>query len=130
MLIKIKLYLFKCQILIKISENFHGVMSVGLIPTLTISDACMEQGYKRYPSMQDSHARTGMGQRGPEVVHIAITMLSTRHIVCLKNRLPSKLKKVVEFHKNRYKEADILLAYFQAYSNTYAPLEKLKELYE
>ena len=36
----------------------------------------------------------------------------------------------IEFHKWRYNEAVSYLAYFQAYSNTYAPLEKLKTLYE
>ncbi len=36
----------------------------------------------------------------------------------------------IEFHKWRYNEAVSYLAYFQAYSNTYAPLEKLKILYE
>ena len=35
----------------------------------------------------------------------------------------------VEFHAERYRRADKFLAYFQAYSNTYAPLDKLKELY-
>jgi uncharacterized protein len=36
----------------------------------------------------------------------------------------------VEFHKWRYSEAVSYLAYFQAFSNTYAPLEDLKKLYE
>ena len=36
----------------------------------------------------------------------------------------------IKFHKWRYNEAVSYLAYFQAYSNTYAPLEKLKILYE
>lgn len=36
----------------------------------------------------------------------------------------------IEFHRWRYKEAVAYLAYFQAYSNTYAPLETLKKLYE
>ncbi len=36
----------------------------------------------------------------------------------------------IEFHKWRYNEAVSYLAYFQAYSNTYAPLETLKKLYE
>ncbi|MEW5844998.1 MAG: TIGR01212 family radical SAM protein [Bacteroidota bacterium] len=35
----------------------------------------------------------------------------------------------IEFHAVRYRRADRYLAYFQAYSNTYAPLEKLKVLY-
>ena len=35
----------------------------------------------------------------------------------------------VEFHKVRYRRANKYLAYFQAYSNTYAPLEHLKKIY-
>ncbi|MDR3245779.1 MAG: TIGR01212 family radical SAM protein [Prevotellaceae bacterium] len=33
------------------------------------------------------------------------------------------------FHARRYRRADKFLAYFQAYSNTYAPLNQLKKLY-
>ncbi len=36
----------------------------------------------------------------------------------------------IEFQKVRYPRARHYLAYFQAYSNTYAPLERLRELYE
>ncbi len=36
----------------------------------------------------------------------------------------------IEFHKVRYRTTEHYLAYFQAYSNTYAPLERLKTLYE
>jgi radical SAM protein (TIGR01212 family) len=36
----------------------------------------------------------------------------------------------IEFHKWRYNEAISYLAYFQAYSNTYASLGKLRKLYE
>jgi radical SAM protein (TIGR01212 family) len=36
----------------------------------------------------------------------------------------------IEFHKVRYRRASRYLVYFQPYSNTYAPLEKLKTLYE
>ena len=36
----------------------------------------------------------------------------------------------IEFHKWRYDEAVSYLAYFQAYSSTYASLDKLKKLYE
>jgi radical SAM protein (TIGR01212 family) len=41
-----------------------------------------------------------------------------------------QIEEGISFHKNRYRKASSYLAYFQAYSNTYAPLEKLKELYE
>jgi radical SAM protein (TIGR01212 family) len=36
----------------------------------------------------------------------------------------------IEFHKWRYSEAVSYLAYFQAFSNTYAPLDRLKIIYE
>jgi radical SAM protein (TIGR01212 family) len=36
----------------------------------------------------------------------------------------------IEFHRRRYPKAERYLAYFQTHSNTYAPLEKLKRLYE
>ena len=35
----------------------------------------------------------------------------------------------IEFHRVRYPRAQKYLAYFQSYSNTYAPLERLKQLY-
>lgn len=40
-----------------------------------------------------------------------------------------QLEEGMEFHRNRYRRADAYLAYFQAFSNTYAPLEQLKEIY-
>ena len=36
----------------------------------------------------------------------------------------------IEFHKVRYRNAGCYLGYFQSFSNTYAPLERLKALYE
>lgn len=49
--------------------------------------------------------------------------------------IPSKPVKLqieegIKFHRWRYDKASSYLAYFQAFSNTYAPLEKLMELYE
>lgn len=35
----------------------------------------------------------------------------------------------IEFHQTRYRNTRHYLAYFQSYSNTYAPLSRLKELY-
>lgn len=35
----------------------------------------------------------------------------------------------IEFHQRRYRSANRYLAYFQPYSNSYAPLEKLREIY-
>jgi radical SAM protein (TIGR01212 family) len=36
----------------------------------------------------------------------------------------------IEFHQKRYRKTTSYLAYFQAYSNTYASLDKMKSLYE
>ena len=36
----------------------------------------------------------------------------------------------IEFHANRYRKAEKYLAYFQSFSNTYAPLERLEQIYD
>jgi radical SAM protein (TIGR01212 family) len=41
-----------------------------------------------------------------------------------------QIAKGIAFHEVRYRRAQKYLVYFQPYSNTYAPLEKLKLLYE
>lgn len=41
-----------------------------------------------------------------------------------------QIEEGIQFHKGRYNEAVSYLAYFQAYSNTYASLGTLKEFYE
>lgn len=41
-----------------------------------------------------------------------------------------QLDEGIEFHKVRYRTTEHYLAYFQAYSNTYAPLGRLRQLYE
>jgi uncharacterized protein len=41
----------------------------------------------------------------------------------------TQIEEGIEFHARRYRRASRYLAYFQPYSNTYAPLEKLKEFY-
>jgi radical SAM protein (TIGR01212 family) len=40
-----------------------------------------------------------------------------------------QIEEGISFHRTRYRRAGSYLAYFQAYSNTYAPLESLKKLY-
>ncbi|MBR6273120.1 MAG: TIGR01212 family radical SAM protein [Bacteroidales bacterium] len=40
-----------------------------------------------------------------------------------------QIEEGIEFHKRRYRRADKYLAYFQPYSNTYKPLDALKEIY-
>ena len=44
--------------------------------------------------------------------------------------LHQQMDEDIEFHKVRYRTTEHYLAYFQAFSNTYAPLERLKSLYE
>lgn len=44
--------------------------------------------------------------------------------------ITQQLDEGIEFHEWRYRKAGKYLAYFQAYSNTYAPLEVLKDRYE
>ena len=41
-----------------------------------------------------------------------------------------QLQEGMAFHRRRYRRAGRYLAYFQAYTNTYAPLEELKRKYE
>lgn len=41
-----------------------------------------------------------------------------------------QIEEGMEFHVRRYRRATQYLAYFQAYSNTYRPIEQLKPLYE
>jgi len=48
----------------------------------------------------------------------------------LKEPLHQQIAKGIEFHAVRYRRASRFLVYFQPYSNTYAPLARLKELYE
>ena len=44
--------------------------------------------------------------------------------------LHQQIDEGIEFHKVRYRTTEHYLAYFQSFSNTYAPLEKLRGLYE
>jgi radical SAM protein (TIGR01212 family) len=41
-----------------------------------------------------------------------------------------QLEEGITFHKTRYRRSSKYLAYFQAYSNTYAPLDKLQKKYD
>lgn len=40
-----------------------------------------------------------------------------------------QLREGIEFHKRRYRKAEKYLAYFQSFSNTYAPAKHLREVY-
>lgn len=41
-----------------------------------------------------------------------------------------QIEEGIEFHRKRYKRVEQFLVYFQSFSNTYAPLEQLKEIYD
>ena len=43
--------------------------------------------------------------------------------------IKQQLEEGIEFHLKRYRRANKYLAYFQTYSNTFAPLEKLEKIY-
>lgn len=43
--------------------------------------------------------------------------------------IAQQLEEGIGFHRNRYRSAEKYLAYFQSFSNTYAPLEQLKNIY-
>jgi radical SAM protein (TIGR01212 family) len=50
---------------------------------------------------------------------------------CAVNKsITQQLQEGIEFHKERYKRVPKYAAFFQAYSNTYAPLDVLKQKYE
>jgi len=44
--------------------------------------------------------------------------------------LHQQIDEGIRFHRERYARAKGFLAYFQSYSNTYAPLDQLKQIYE
>src|SRR5512133_1079727 len=49
---------------------------------------------------------------------------------CLPEKsVSAQIREGIDFHKWRYSEAVSYLAYFQAFSNTYAPVEHLESLY-
>ncbi|MEA3480009.1 MAG: TIGR01212 family radical SAM protein, partial [Bacteroidota bacterium] len=47
-----------------------------------------------------------------------------------KKPIGQQIREGMEFHEWRYRRATKYLAYFQPYSNTYAPLDELKGIYE
>ncbi|MBO7195688.1 MAG: TIGR01212 family radical SAM protein [Alistipes sp.] len=44
--------------------------------------------------------------------------------------ITQQIEEGIEFHRRRYRTAQRYLAYFQSFSNTYAPLEQLKRCYD
>lgn len=48
---------------------------------------------------------------------------------CASKPIAEQIDEGVEFHRGRYRNTTAYLAYFQSYSNTYASLDRLKEVY-
>ena len=44
--------------------------------------------------------------------------------------ISQQIEEGIEFHKNRYRRVGQYLAYFQSFSNTYAPIDVLRKRYE
>ena len=53
----------------------------------------------------------------------------TRSYCITSKSVGQQIAEGIEFHRNRYRTAQRYLVYFQSFSNTYAPLERLRELY-
>ncbi|ACO04798.1 MULTISPECIES: TIGR01212 family radical SAM protein [Persephonella] len=47
-----------------------------------------------------------------------------------KQTVEDQIEKSIDFYKKRFKNIKGFIAYFQAFSNTYAPVSKLKEIYD
>ena len=47
-----------------------------------------------------------------------------------KESVENQINDAISFYKRRFKNVKGFLAYFQAYTNTYAPVEKLREIYD
>lgn len=71
----------------------------------------------------------GMGRRDGAVVRIAITRLSIPDYCRTEKSIATQLEEGKCFFAHKYPEMKYL-AYFQAYTNTYAELEGLKRKYE
>ena len=130
MSIKIKLYLLKCQQLIKKSGSIHGDMNEGSMPIPIISGASMEHVFRRFPLMPALHVRTAMEQEDIGGCTYCNNDAFNPSYCLPEKSVSEQIEEGIEFHKWRYSEAVSYLAYFQAYSNTYAPLDLLKKLYE
>ena len=77
-----------------------------------------------------SHAPTGTGWSGQAAARTATTPPFTRATVQRAFLFTNRSTRAIKFHRVRYRKAEKFLAYFQPYSNTYAPLERLREVYE
>ena len=78
--------------------------------------------------MEDSLVQTGMGVRGWGDVRSVITRVLTR-LLSSRGGITEQIDEGIRFFARKYK-GQRYLAYFQAYSNTYASLDVLKLRYE
>lgn len=68
--------------------------------------------------------------RSPRAVaRSATTRLSLLPTALRTRAFRRQLEEGIEFHRRRYRSAERYLAYFQSFSNTYAPLERLREVF-
>ncbi len=100
------------------------------MPIQIISGNCTAKGYRNSPSMQASLVPTATDRKEREVAHTAIMTHSILLIAQPDKSVTRQIEEGISFHKKRYRNVGSYLAYFQAYSNTYAPLDTLKKLYE
>ena len=93
------------------------------------SAVCSAAGCRNFPSMRASPAPTATGRSEREGVRSVTTERSPLLIACPR-RASGADPEGSGVHRNRYRSAQRYLVYFQAFSNTYAPLERLKRLYD
>ena len=105
-------------------------MNAGSMPIQIISGAFMVQGCRRFQLMPDLPVLTAMGQKDTGGCTYCNNDAFNPSYCLPAKSVTQQIEEGVEFHKWRYSEAVSYLAYFQAYSNTYAPLDTLKKLYE
>ena len=97
--------------------------------TPIISEIFMVKGFRRFLLMPGSPVQTVMVQRSGGCTFCNNEAFNPSYCNPLKS-VTQQISEGIIFHRKRYRRANSFLAYFQPYSNTYAPLEKLKELYE
>ena len=90
----------------------------------------MGQEFRKFPSMPVLHVLTAMEQKGSGgCTYCNNDAFNPSYCIPAKT-VTQQIEEGIEFHKWRYNEAVSYLAYFQAYSNTYASLDNLKKIYE
>ncbi len=86
-------------------------------------------GCRNSPSTRASAAPTATVRSPPGGVRSATTERSPPSYCSPAKSVRQQIEEGIEFHRRRYRTAGRYLVYFQAYSNTHAPLARLRELY-